>query len=376
MNPIVRVIRSLPESYLLNIPQMFHMVILAGFIPWYIGVENYGRLAAVFAIPGFFQSVFEAFCVTILIKYKRINILKFSIINTVLPLIACLSITFFLFLHPIQAILATTMTVFLFCRSFTFAVVISSGSLTRTIAMNEGLIFLCYIAIALLGVHFEIRDITLPLAMISVASAASFWHLLHSIRLNRIMVGDGNKDSNNPLPLNVVIGALTVRAYEDGLLTLSPLLLALTFSTTVAGQFRILVSAIKVVYKLFPFRYEVVMREVGSGRQSFGKLYLACLFYSLASVLIALIVYFFLLNEDSQWLVPIVAASGAVASSLAVYPVSSVRDRRILFTLMVGLLVTYLFSGLLGIFGFVVGFCFTTYIVMVSSLVVIRGVLK
>lgn len=372
MNSIIRVLRGIPESYILSIPQMFHMVILAGFIPWYIGVEDYGRFAAVIAIPGLFQSFFEAYCVSILLRYKQRAILRRTIVFIVIPLIVFISVSFFLYLPLLHAVLTSAATVALFCRSYTFAIAISSGSLTRVIATSEGLIFLCYIIIALLGIHFEIRDITLPIVMIGVASAISFLQLQHVIRDRQIFASMGKSESIKALPLNVIIGALLVRAFEDGLLTLSPLVLALTVSTTIAGQFRILVSAIKVVYKLFPFRYEVVMRDVGSGDQSFHKLSLACVLCSVSSVLLALIAHLFIPTEGYQWLLPLVAVSGAVVSCLAVYPVSCVKDRRISPALMVGIVVTYLLSFLFGIIGFVVGFSVTSYSVMASSLIVIR----
>ncbi len=372
MSTIFQVIKKLPESYLLNIPQMFHMAVLAGFVPWYIGVENYGRFAAVIAIPALFQSIFEAFCVTILIRYQIREVLKPAIVFVVFPLVVLVSILFTIFLPLLEAILATLMTVFLFGRSYTFAVAISSGIMTRAIIKSEFLILIFYFIIILFCAQFEVRDITLPMAMIGVASAASFFQLQYEMRHLRIMSKNNKKENVKALPRKIVIQAIMTRAYEDGLLTLSPLLLALTVSTTMAGQFRILVSAIKVAYKFFPYRYEVVLRDVGSGRQSFYKLFGATIFVSVVSVITGIIVYFLILPKGYQWLTPLVAVSGAVVSCLAIYPVSCVKDGRISLALIAGIFLTYLLTSLLSIFGFLLGFCITSYFIMISSLVVIR----
>lgn len=372
MSPFSRVIRAIPETYALNIPQMFHMVVLAGFVPWHIGVENYGRFAALIAIPGLVQSFFEAFCVSILLRYGRKDMLDRPILVVVLPIVAAFVIAFFLLLTPVHALLASAMTVFLFCRSFAFALAVSSGILTRELAMSEGLILVCYVGIALLGIPLGIRDFTLPMIMVVVACAVSSWYLLRAIRTRQVMTSDRPGVGIPPLPLSMALRAVSARAYEDGSLTLSPLVLALTVSPAMAGQFRIFVSAIKVAYKLFPFRYEVVMRDVTSGRQAFRALAIACTFYAVGSVLISVAGFFMIQLEQYGWLLPLVAVSGAVVSCLSMYPVSSMMSRRLPLCLLIGLAGTYFLSSLLGTTGFVIGFSLTSYFVMVGSLIIIK----
>jgi hypothetical protein len=208
--------------------------------------------------------------------------------------------------------------------------------------------------------------------MITLASSVSFLFLLQAIwpkeRLDCKIV----KDDIGPLSSKVIAKSLMLRLFEDGFLTLSPLLLVFAVSNNAAGQFRIIVSFIKVAYKFFPFRYEILMRDVSSRMQSFHRLLFACVVFSIASVLISLSAFSLISPAERQWLLPLIAVSGAVASCLSVYPISCIIDARLSLALMAGLVATCLLTVFLSGFGFVLGFCLSSYLVMIASLFVIR----
>lgn len=373
MNRLSRAVRAIPETYLLNFPQISHMLVLAAFIPWYIGMENYGLFAARLAIPGLFQSIFEASCIVLLLKYKRRDMLNRLILLIVLPIVSAIVISLFLLLDFQNAVLASAMTIFLFYRSYAFSIAISSGTLTREIVISEGLILISYLGVLVLGLLLEIRSELLPMLMIAVGCAVSSSFLLRTLRARNVMTSEIPMIDNAPRPISMVLTAISSRAYEDGCLTLSPLVLALTVSPATAGLFRVFVSIIKVAYKFFPFRYEVVMRNVISGQQSFRKLAIACSLYMLGSISIAVGGWIFIEPAQNGWYLFLLAASGAVVSCLAIYPVSCVINHRISLWVFAGLTITYISASLMGITGFAIGFSLMSYVTMLLSLFIIKN---
>lgn len=368
-----RLARAVPETYALNIPQVLHMLILAGYVPWLIGVEAYGLFAALVSLPGLVQSSFEAFCVAILAKYGRKDMLDKPLVVVMLPLSTVFVLGFFVLLSPMLAFLASAMTVSLFCRSYAFALAVSSGTLTRKIVESEGLILAIYLGVILLGAIIGIQDHVLPILMVVLASAVSAWYMLRATRKPQDVLPRQPDVAVPRLPLGAAVRAASARAYEDGLLTLSPLVLAVTASPAIAGQFRIFVSAVKAAYKFFPFRYEVVIRGVATGRQGFGPLALASALFTVGSLLIGGLGYVLMRPEGYGWLVALVAVSGAVVSSLSLYPVTCSLNHRLPVAFSVALAGTFLMSSSHGTTGFVVGFAFTTYVIMAICLATIRN---
>lgn len=376
MTRIERLVRAVPETYALNLAQVFHMLLLAGLVPWLIGVEAYGRFAALIALPGTVQSAFEAFAVVILAKYGRRDMLDWPILRVMLPIALAFALAFFVLLAPGEALLASIMTVLLFSRSYAFAIAISSGGLTRQIMESEGLILVAYVLVILAGFVLGIRNQTLPVLMVIAGSLLSTWYLLRSTQMPQILLPRRPDVSRPALPLGMALRGATARAYEDGLLTLSPLVLAAVGSASIAGQFRIFVSVVKVAYKLFPYRYEVVMRDVISGRQRFKSLALASAAFAVGSLVVAAVGYLALRPQGYAWLAVLVGATGAVVASLALYPVSSTIEPRMPFAFLAGLMATFALAWLYGVAGFVVGFTVTSYAVMIASLVIIRTTLR
>jgi hypothetical protein len=361
-----------PETYLLNFSQLFHMVMLAAFVPWLIGLEAYGTYAALVALPALFQSAFEAFCVTVLARFGSRDLLKLPVLRVMLPISAAGAAAFFALFDPLTALLGSITSVLLFTRSYAFAIAISTGVLTRKIMQSEGLIVLAYVVVLVVCVALDIKNFQVPMLMVIAASALSAWYLLHAAR-GLLHAPESSPDlANASLPLGLVVRATTARAFEDGLLTLSPLLLALMVSPTIAGQFRIFVSAVKLAYKCFPLRYEIVVRDVLGGRLGFAPLARVSGVFVVIGIVLAVAGYIAPLGGEYKWLLLLTASAGAVVAALALYPVSCAIGYTLPLTFLASCAMTFTATIFLGLEGFVAGFALTSYAMMIGALFIIK----
>lgn len=372
MMPLLqRVFGAAGETYALNIAQIMHMLILAGFVPWYIGLEAYGFFAAMIAMPGVVQSSFEAFSVAVLARYGRRDMLTASIHFVIVPIGLIFSLIFFIFFDTFIAFLASAMTFLLFLRSYAFSIAVSSGILTRKIVQSEGIILIVYVAVILICAGFGLNDKALPMLMVSIASLISAWYLLRTSHTT-ISLLPARVDKDKPrLPFGFAARAASGRIFEDGLLSLSPLILATFISPVVAGQFRIVVSAVKAAYKLFPFRYEVTLRDVATGRLGFFPLVMASTIFTVGFLLIAIVAYIVLRPEGFGWILVLVGSAGATVSSLSLFPAICSIDRHLLFICIGALFTMFALTSLYGIIGFAIGFSLVSYAVMIRSLIAV-----
>lgn len=349
-----------------------HLVILAGFVPWYVGMDSYGSFAALIALPGFVQSSFESYAIAVLSASRKKSALRKAIWFVLVPVLVALFFAYTYFLSFFIAVIATIMAALLFYRSYAFAVAISSGSMTSRLMRSDVLIFSAYLGVIVISAGLGIRDYLLPVAMVCGASLLSGWYLLHAPGGANQMNLLSRSEKEESLPKGLAIRAASARFYEDGFLSLSPLVLAAATSSVPAGQFRVFVSAVKAAYKLFPLRYEVAMRELLHGKLRRALLVRASWIFCAISIVVAIVGSFFLDTVEYGWLLVLVASAGASVASLALYPAVSSVDKVMTFW-CVGLLVfSFGLAFLWGLLGFALGFAGASYIVMLRSLFVLK----
>src|SRR5690606_33882830 len=93
-----KLLYSIPETYVLNAPQLFHIALLVLCVPWLVGVDSYGIFSAIISLPGIIHSAFEAFCITAISKYKRRDVLLIPVRFVVAPVLLLVIASFFVFL--------------------------------------------------------------------------------------------------------------------------------------------------------------------------------------------------------------------------------------------------------------------------------------
>lgn len=359
------------ETYILNMSQLFHMVILAVVVPWYIGVTSYGVFAALIALPGLVQSSFEVICVTVLSEYRRRDLLRRIILFFALPLLTAIIAGFIILLNWPTALMGSFMAALLLMRSYAFSIAIVAGSMTKRIVQSEAIIFAIYAGVLSACVLAGIRDETVPILMIIGASLSTTVFLLSFSRTPVVVLPPGADNDRPRLPFMKFAHASSLRLFEDGFLTLPPLVLALVISPAVAGQFRIFVSVAKFGYKFYPFRYEVILRDLNTGQLAFKLLAASVAVFSLAAPVVAGILYVMLKPGEHGMIVALVAACGAVVASLAMFPAASSTNGAMLALAIVCLAACFAAAYLSGLTGFVVVYFLACGAIAVASLIVI-----
>jgi len=344
------------------------MAILAGYVPWHIGVEAYGRFAALFALPGLVQSSFEVVCVAILSEHRRRDMLQSAILFFVLPLYGALVMGFLILLDLSLALPAAIMAALLLARSYAFSIAIVSATLTKKILQSEAMTFVVYAVVAVYCVIYDVRSEFMPIAMVSLASLATAIFLIHASQAPAVVL-PGNDDGSRPrIPVATLARAASLRFFEDGYLTLSPLVLASLLSPATAGQFRIFVSVAKAAYKFFPFRYEVILRELNRGALRFRPLAVSCVVFLTLGLLGAAVVH---ASGGPRDVLMLFSSAGAVAASLAIFPAASLVDGRVLPLAVVGLLAMFGAAYVFGSMGFVIVFSLANATLLIAALVAI-----
>jgi hypothetical protein len=362
----------IPETYLLNASQVSHLIVLAGFVPWYIGLESYGVFAALIALPGFIQSSFEAYAIAILSGGGSRDTLRKAIKFVLIPLTVAILVSYIHFAGFFAGSVATVMALLLFYRSYAFAVAISTGTMTSRLMRSDFLIVLVYLVVLSACTVFGVRDHLLPAAMVCGASLLSGWYLLHAPGVATRSFLSKETKTETRLPKDLVFRAASARLYEDGFLSLSPLVLAAATSTIAAGQFRVFVSVVKALYKLFPVRYEVAIRDLFRGDLRASPLVRASWIFCAASLVVAAAGFAVVDAGAYGWIVVLAASGGAAVSSLALYPAVCSVDRAMTLLCVSLMVVTAALAYCFGTLGFSLGFASASYIVMLRSFAVLK----
>jgi hypothetical protein len=148
-------------------------------------------------------------------------------------------------------------------------------------------------------------------------------------------------------------------------------MLAVTVSPVAAGQFRVFVSAVKLMYKFFPFRHDLLFVEVLSHRRRFREIALVSIAVAGLSFVIAAGGALLVDLDRNWWVWPLIASLGAIVSSLALFPVSTDIDVRVLYLFTVGVAAMHTASSF-GFVPFVLALLVLSVVVLAMSLVVLR----
>jgi hypothetical protein len=360
---------SILETYLLNSSQILHMLILAVVVPWYIGLSAYGIFAASITVPGLIQSPFEMICVSILSQQKRIDALRGAVLFIAVPALVFLVIGNFYLLPLARSMLVSATALTLLVRSYVFSISISQGGLTNRIVKSEFITLGAYLTVISISYLFSLRNETVPLLMIIASNTMAIAFLFKRSYIP-VNIFKPRLDTTPPVSLRTHVKAASLTTFEDGYLTMSPLLLAALFSPIDAGHFRVFVSISKAAYKLFPFRYEIVLRELGN--ISFRSLAVSTSFFSLAPPLVAGTLRMILPPNEHTLFLILFAFSGATAACLAMFPAACSTDARVLHLALLGLAAIGFSALLVGLTGFVITFGAATAVLLLASIAAVR----
>jgi len=304
------------------------MMLTAFAVPLLVGAEQYGQYAAVFALPAFLQSGIEAYAVLSLSRGVRSRSfwLSYAGLSLGAALVSAL-VCAYLFDHA-AAVWAGALAAGLMFRGAASALVYThlSISFVRVNVTAEAVTFAVYVIVLLLGLAVQAPPYSIPLAMVVTASLVAGTVLLLA-GLKPDVVGDQETASHERGGWRF----LWARSYEDLSLTLMPLFLANCFGLSVAGEFRVIVSGMKVLSKLFPFRYEVILRGSRLGEfdiRTFAKVsaVFVLLGFGIAAILYLMRGNVFLSEGTAMWIVAL--SSGALVASLAAFPVATLYSVR------------------------------------------------
>lgn len=309
------------EVYALNFSQFLNMAVMAISVPWIIGLENYGIFAAAFALPGVIQSFTEALILILLTRgMGRTQSVKYGII-TYAPLSAlCFSIWFYFENSP-YVLWSFALLLSIVWRTAVLSPMLFSGKMTTDIVISELIISVVYTTFVAFFAFHQIGSVTLPFIMIIMASCLSTIYLMvrpfaHKLECNQEI----GSTSSEPVSFWQIARLSFGRSYEDGFLTVMPLVLAQSTSAYFAGQFRVLVSIVKAAYKLFPLRYDIVLRELAGGTISrsfvLRSILVAGFLFPVCCLLAATLLGF--RGAPELWI--LVTSGGFTVATLALFP--------------------------------------------------------
>lgn len=330
-------------TYAINASQICNMVLTAFAVPLIIGAEEYGRYATLFAVPAFFQSAVEAYAVLNLTKGAGGRSFWASYVGLAATALLVTALTYYWLIDVSAAAWSVVLGAALIYRSAGSALVYTreSVSFVRVNVAAEFITFGVYAAVLGVGLIVVAPPFSIPLLMIIGASLVAGSYLL------RAAIKSGRMPLTSAAPAlgGHPVRFLLSRTYEDLTLTLMPLFVASSFGLIAAGEFRIIVSGMKVVSKVFPFRYEVILRGIRSGEfktASFVKV--ACVFLVLG-LGIAGVLYFirgviFLSADTPLWATAL--STGMLVTTLAAFPVATLYSVRPIVVSTVAAAATFL----------------------------------
>ncbi len=342
-------------TYVHNFSQVVSMISLSFITPFVIGVENYGIYASVFAIPGFFHGSLETYLIRSLNNSKDnffISFLIFLIFSIVLILL--INLSFFDLEKSLYAIILFLSLIF---RSFFYSIATQKTKKLNSVILSEWVISLVYLFILFYCYIENVYSYSVPILMICFSCIISgFFLAFHSKNyLKKISF-------KSPKKLNFI--DLFGRLYEDLFITTSPLIIYIFFSAKESGFFRILISIIKALFKLFPYKYEVLFLALKN--KSFDKIRFNNFIkiFNFLSILLTVFLFFFskfyFINYFTYFIL-MLSLSGFVIGLLVIYPVLKFNLRSLIITLFF-FCILCLLASLSDQLIFSIGFCFISLI--------------
>jgi hypothetical protein len=343
----------------LQFSQVMNMFVLALIVPYLIGLSEYGYYASLYSIPGFFQGMLETYLMLLLFN-NGFSIPSFKHFTSILFVsFFVISILVFLTLGKTAVFTALILYLFMVIRSIALALAYHCLKIgVFSIIVSELIVFLVYSLIILdvqLGsqiLGFK-KNFLLPLSMICIASIPSSLFLLWKIKpfISNLLTDE--KDASFDLR------NLLARIYEDLFFSLAPLVTFKIFGSKTAGEYRLILSIFKGISKIFPFKYELLLRNLKEGDFSFSRFKkLSFLFIILGFTSTFILIYFINLGYFPRisHLYLILLSSGFVITLLVVYPYAITKIKLLPLITVLLYFFLYLVSYFLGIKFFVFSF--------------------
>ncbi len=318
------------QTYLLHGAQILSMFMMSFGVPTVIGLSDYGRYAALFALPAsvsvFVQGLFSAHLSTSDPGRFRSSAVTLNML--VVSGTLCLG-AWFLDIWDAVA-LATMMAVMLErFRHEILALLANADKYTRALRMGELLGAIS--TMLFLGAAFSAGMTTymLPVAILVVNQLLSIFCLA---RVARLRPWTPSRPSIRHL-FSGGVSSMFVRAHEEIFITQAPLALSFFAGDRASGMFRVTVSVMKIVFKAFPFRYEKVAYDALNGHLEIKYILRFFVFVNvITAAIIAMVLLFGHLSPLSKLMsavdIYVLSLSAGMALCCVFLPLFILRDRR------------------------------------------------
>lgn len=334
------------ETYSLNLVRVLQSVLLAFFVPFYIGLESYGSFVFLTSLPLLFQSIFEAFCISLFSRRYRPAIFqpKYFLFAFCVKYFV-LIVLYEIIVGGILAFLYATLSILLIIRSFVFANLICSNTPRRYFFYLEICALMGYVVIILHSYLGYIDKPVLPMFMIILSSVFYLFGFFYLWIKNIFQFSKRFIGRRSRAYFSLAVRSLALKSFEDLQFTFSAFLMGLLVSNSAAGFFRIYASVVKLVYMTYPLRYEFALSKrsaLRGHRPAFFKLnfVLGATFFFLSPLV-------FFAPFGDFWVVFLLASVGTSTVALSMFPVLVAKGSGVLF----GYLSVYL-SGIVSLFMF------------------------
>jgi hypothetical protein len=277
------------KTYVLNITQMLSMGMFTLFVPIYVGFENFGYYASLFAVPGFLFALIETFL--IVNNKSRVCLRQVSLL-----LLIAIAINFILLGYKsvvptvlFSAVLLFKSLVYVFmlrCNLENFSKIYSKTEFYSAITFIFSSVLVFIFAIDLVYVPFVLffsLNFSFSIFSIYQLKKAGFPFLMTSLT----SIVPCKKHSNL-----VILKAANYRLFEDFIFTFSPLLLSISSGNQLAGAYKFYTSIVKLGVKFYPIRYETYLETIDVLTKA---LLVRVVWLNIALSLVTLAAFFFIL---------------------------------------------------------------------------------
>lgn len=245
----------------LNGTQLLHMCIAAIAVPAIIGVEQYGKYASLFAIPGAVSGFIETIFI-LSAGLTRLNIRDTKKIASLILAVSCIAIVLCYATFGFEYACCSLAIIAIFSfRSLWMSRVLGKhgNNLFRPLLISDTLTTLGYVLAIALSASTDFLDYRMPILMVLIGGTLSGTsYMLFFRRLD-------SQKSDKPEIIQLKLGHIIGRTYEELFYTLFPLILNHLKSSHEAGLYRITISVFKGISKIFPYRYETFATQSSVG---------------------------------------------------------------------------------------------------------------
>jgi hypothetical protein len=343
----------------LQFSQVMNMFVLALLTPYLIGISEYGYYASMYSVPGFFQGMLETYLMLLLFNsglsksslfhFGKIVILSFILTSVVVYLTLGREIVFItLILYSLMLLRSIALALAYHCLKVK----------VTSIILSELIVFAVY-GLIVLDVNFGSKVLglsrthNLPMIMVCSAAIPSAFFLFWKVKpyFNNLLI----LDKDQPFDLH----NLLARIYEDLFFSLAPLVTFKLFGSKTAGEYRFILSIFKGISKLFPFKYELLLRNIREGVFSFKSFknfsFLFISFGIVTTICLTLFIQMGYFNFISHMYL-ILLSSGFVITILVVFPYAITKFKSLPLITVLLYLFLYTASYKMGISFFVYSF--------------------